>query len=599
VALPPLLFAAHGDQARSWSDVVRRSHAIELRAAIDLAAGGVEGLDRALAAWPDAAVAVWAAGPLEASRIAERLVARAAPSVLHPAPASAPSGSGVQVSHGWLTLAGVSAIEPLFTSRVEAVRLRARGLPEGPAPGLAPVVYHALALVLRFGRDVRVEHAVLEDEQRITIVLDVDRVQWRLELSARHGPELSLAVRTVGGDYAWSADAVSESLERPGAEPRAVPSVPWAERCLKQLAQPMRGASLSDASAVRALMDEVEQVLERRLPPIPPRVELVRMPMSASLAPPPPEVSGTFRAPPLHEITARRKVGLERLGLLGDVPAAAPLAPRAPPVGALPFEAIGYRLELRAAVFITTDLAGEERVRASLPGHVVRRERTVALAPDAWAEDGEKGEVRVELFAARDAVTAQKLADLSSAEPLESAQTIGALLGYPACCVQAFAAQADRSDNSYNRYAIAARTSWGPWVRVLDDTSLKLLPHFACTYRCERSKEQADKLLAELAVEDPALHTSVLQYLGGPVLYFDHDHQIRFDGTVSDGGIVYRSISIPWPGPDAFATLAGAIARGNRLVLGDRDLEVFSGEAKLFSLERTDPGLGIVLPFGR
>lgn len=604
MSVPPLLFAAHGDRARSWADVIRRSHGLELRAAIDLAAGGRQGLVDALAAWPDAAVAVWAAGPIEATRLAERLIAHAKPSVLHPPPAHAPSEarSVVQIAHGWVTLSGISAIERLFQgASVLGVRLRTRGLPEGPAAGIEPALYHAATLVHRFGRDVRVERAVLEDEQQLSLSLAVDRVPWRVDVSARKGPELALVVQTQAGAYAWTADAVSETLERPGAEPRALPQVPWAERCLRQLASAARGASIADAHAARALVDAVEQTLERRLPPIPPRIEPA--PISASLRPPPPEVSGMFRAPAPHEITMRRRSGLERIGLIGDVPPAAPLAPRAPPSGELPYEALAYRLELRPAVFLTTDLESEERVRKLLPGTVERRERFVTIAAgDRWDDDREKGERRVELFAARDAATARRLADLQTGDPTESAQTIGGLLGYPACCVQAFAAQADRSDNSYNRYAIAARTSWGPgpWPHALDDTSLKLLPHFACTYRCERSRAQADALLTALAEEDGDLCRAVLEHLGGPVLYFDHDHQLRFDGSVSlSGAITYRTLSIPWSASDAFSTLAGAIARGDRLVFDEIELSVYLGETRLFALERTDPGLGVILPFGR
>lgn len=584
--------------------MIRRSHGLELRAAIDLAAGGLEGLAAALTAWPDAAVAVWAAGPIEATRLAERLLAHSRASVLHPPPAHAPEdGRNVRIAHGWTTLAGVSAIDRLFSgARVVGVRMRVRGLPEGPAIGLEPVLYHAATVVQRFGREVRVERAVLEDEQQLSLALDVDGVSWRVELGARKGPELQLAVQTDAGVYAWSADAVSETLERPGAEPRAQPQVPWAERCLRQLATPVRGTGLADAWAARALIDAVEQTLERRLPPISPRsIEPVRPPPSASLRPPPPEVSGMFRAPAPHELTMRRKSGLERVGLMGDVPAAAPLAPRAPPAGALPFEAIAYRLELRPAVFLTTDLESEARVKKSLPGVIERRERFVSVeAGDRWDDDRTKGEPRVELFAARDAATARRLAELQGADPTEAAQVIGGLLGYPACCVQAFAAQADRSDNSYNRYAIAARTAWGPgpWPPRLDDTSLKLLPHFACSYRCEGSRAQADALMAALEQEDAALASEVAAYLGGPVLYFDHDHQLRFDGAVSEGGVAYRSLAIPWSASDAFSTLAGAIARGDRMVFSDSELIVYGGDARLFALDRTDPGLGILLPFG-
>ena len=203
VPLPPLLFAAHGDRARSWADVVRRSRDLALFAAIDLSAGGVEGLQEALEAKPDAAVAVWAKGPLEAARLAERLLEHAGPAILHPAPARAPLGNGVQVTHGWLTLSGISALERLFASpseRPESVRLRVRGLPEGPGTGLAPALYQALTVVHRFGRQ---SGSRARSSRRAAHRggLDVDAVPWRVEAAARKGPELHLAVRTATGDY--------------------------------------------------------------------------------------------------------------------------------------------------------------------------------------------------------------------------------------------------------------------------------------------------------------------------------------------------------------------------------------------------------------
>ena len=47
-----------------------------------------------------------------------------------------------------------------------------------------------------------------------------------------------------------------------------------------------------------------------------------------------------------------------------------------------------------------------------------------------------------------------------------------------------------------------------------------------------------------------------------------------------------------------FARLAGVIARGDRIALGAGALTVFAGDTRLLTMERTDPGLGIVLPFG-
>lgn len=579
--MPPLLFAAHGDRARSWADAIRRARGVELLAAIDLAAGGIEGLEAALRARPDAAAVVWSRGPLEASALAERLVEHAGPALLHPAPARPPLGTGVQVTHGWLSLSGVGAIERLFAERrAEMVRLRARGVPEAAGAGLGPALYQAATLAHRFGRRVTVERAVLEDEQHLTLALDVDSVPWRVDVAATKGPELHLVVRTAAGDFTWRADAISESLERTGAEPRALPAASWAERCVRQIASPVLGADLADARAVRGLLDAVELALERRLPP---------SPLPALAIP-------SERAPS----TAAPETGaLARLGLCGELPDAEALAPTPPPApSALPIDAIAYRHALRPAVTLTVDPQDEERVRALLPGAIERRTASTR------SDDPHTGAPKIELFVARDTATAKRLAELASTEAAASqaaevASSLGAILGYPACCVQAFVAQIDHPNETYARYAIAARTAYGPgpWPALLDDTSLSILPHRPCTYRCERSREQTRSLLEVLAVEDRALHGALVGYLGGPVLYFDHAHQLRFDGAVSEGGIVYDQASIPWRGSEPFSHLAGAIAAGDRLVLSEGALTVLAEDEPLFTLERTDPGLGLILPF--
>lgn len=571
MAFPPLLFAADLERAQSWTAVIRRSRNIRLLASIDLPASGVDGLEEAVEARPDCSVAVWAAGPREAASIAERLTEHSGPCLLHPPPARVPLGSGVQLAHGWLTLSGLGALDRLFASRaVETVRLSVRGLPEGRAPGLIPALYHACTLVQRLGREVSIVKAVLEREDDLALTLIVDEIPWRVDVGAR-GQELRLVVRTAEGDYTWTADGVSESLQRPRAEPRAIPVTPWAERCLRQLETPTKGADLADGRAARTLIDQVEVALERRLPPD-------------------------------RFVVTSTEEGLAPLGLAGDLPAAVPLVP-APPISMdLPLEALAYTLELKPAVFLTVAPQDEARVRATLEGHIERRERRVQIGPsDAWVDDPTVGEPRVELYAARDRHAVERLMSFQTSDPTDALTQIGALLGYPACCVQAFAALGDRSNNSYNRVAAAVRTSVGPgpWPAILDDTSVKLLPHFVCTYRCERSFQQARRLLDALGDERPAVREELVSHLGGPVLYFDHTHQLRFRGEVRDGiSVRYHSVSMPLPSSEPFARLGGAIAQGDRLVLTDGKLTVYAGEQRLFGLERTDPHLGVLMPFG-
>lgn len=569
MGIPPLILAADLQLAESWAAVIRRSRTIQLLASIDLPASGVEGIEECIEARPDASVAVWAVGPRESSRIAERLVEHPGPSVLHPPPTRPPPGKGVQLAHGWLSLSGIGALDQLFASRsVESVHLSVRGLPEGPAPGLEPALYHAATLVQRLGREVTVSGAVLETDANLTLTLVVDEVPWKVDIGTR-GCELRLVVQTGEGEYAWAADGVSETLERPHAEPRANPAVPWAERCLRQIETPVKGADLADGRDARALVDRVEAALERPLPP-------VRF-----------EVRPTLRT-------------LGPLGLVGELPDAAPLAPVPPPSFDLPLEAIAYALDVKPAVFLTVPPQDEARVRASLTGHVERRERRVEVrAGGERIDDRSVEEPRVELFAARDAGTLTRLVELHAGDPPSALTEIGAMLGYPACCVRTFAQLGDRSHDSYNRVASAFRTSaTGPWPAVLDDTAVKLLPHFPCTYRCERSLQQARRFLDALEDEHPFIRGTIDAYLGGPVLYFDHDHQLRFRGDMRDAMAVrYTSVSMPWSTSEPFARLGGAIAQGDRLVLTDGALTVFRDDERIFSLRRTDPHLGVLMPF--
>lgn len=571
-----MILAAHGDGAERWASAARRSPRLAIAARVDLAAQGVEGLSPALASAPDAAVAAWCKGPREASEVATLLSERAAPSLIHPLPHATGVGGDhrghVQLALGWLTLAGLPAITRLLAEApVQAVRLRARGAPEGATDALDVVLRHALALVGRLGAEISVESARLPHEDELQLELRVDKRPWTLSLGAR-GHGLELVAQTARGAFTFRADAQSEVLARPGSEPRAAPLASWEERSLKQLLEPVSSTSLEQARAALALVDQVEQALERRLPPPPSRVR-----------------------------AAAQGEWLARIGLRGALPDAAPASVIAPPALPMPAEAMLYAASLVPAVFLTVEPERAALLAAQLPGLVERVERRVLVEPgDRWVDDRERGEPRVEIYAARTREHLDRLMALQRGDPSASLAEIGALLGYPACCVQVFAAQVTRADNTLNRYATAARTSVGaPWPGWLDDTSLKLLPHFACTYRCESSLARAASLTAELARSQPELLVRLKSFLCGPVLYFDHERSIRFDGEPAEGGARFASVSVPGGAEPELARLAGAIALGDHLVLGEDTLSVRRESRTLFTLARTDPGLGLLLPFGR
>jgi len=104
--------------------------------------------------------------------------------------------------------------------------------------------------------------------------------------------------------------------------------------------------------------------------------------------------------------------------------------------------------------------------------------------------------------------------------------------------------------------------------------------------------------LAEMGRAHPAAAATLREALARPVLYFDHEHQLVLDGEVVEGWVRYRAVALPPSASPQLAPLAAAIGAGDRLTLDDRQLLVERGGHTQLRLERTDPALGLIAPFG-
>ena len=226
-------------------------------------------------------------------------------------------------------------------------------------------------------------------------------------------------------------------------------------------------------------------------------------------------------------------------------------------------------------------------------------------AQDRWTDRRDEGEVHVELYIAADPALAQRAAHFQAeVDPTRALVELGTLVGYPPCCVEAFARQDDRANNSRNRYCSHARTlasdgsTRAPWPWELNNLHSVIVPFYPCSYRCDRALAWARTALAESARVHPTYAGELRAVLARPVLYFDHEHQVVFDGEVVDGTVTYRAVALA-PSPSSqLAVLAAAFGRGERLSLDDRYLLVERGTQMVLRLERTDPGLGFIAPFG-
>jgi hypothetical protein len=125
------------------------------------------------------------------------------------------------------------------------------------------------------------------------------------------------------------------------------------------------------------------------------------------------------------------------------------------------------------------------------------------------------------------------------AAPIEA---MGALMGYPACCVRAFAAQESRRDNAENERLTFRR---GPGEGLPPELHrlgrFALVGHHPCTPSCAPSSRLAEAILACVAALDAATAELLRARLATPVLLVDLSRRAEVEGRwVGDELVVDR-----------------------------------------------------------
>lgn len=138
------------------------------------------------------------------------------------------------------------------------------------------------------------------------------------------------------------------------------------------------------------------------------------------------------------------------------------------------------------------------------------------------------GLARVALMVSREAAKAERAAALQQDDPSRHAAELGALMGYPACCVQAFLRQDARNDNAANRHLAARRTSAARWPWELNDFVDKPFPFHPCRYDCDAALGFARAVYATL---DEDARATLARRLARPLLYLTHGQSLHFDGV--------------------------------------------------------------------
>jgi len=299
-----------------------------------------------------------------------------------------------------------------------------------------------------------------------------------------------------------------------------------------------------------------------------------------------------------------------------DLPADPPALPPDPLRVEVPrLEVLAYEHGLKPALYLTLPRAEADAIAARFAGHHAARvdylftyDAVTDVRGRAPAAPGEG--THVDLFLSRDAGLVERARAIyeDPRGPSQHLAEMGAMLGYPPCCVEAFAALPDRSNNTAIRYAALARTrQLGlPFAPVLNNLFAYVLPSFPCSYGCPRAVAQAEAVLDLFAREQPETVATIRRALARPVLFVDHARLVVLEGARRDGDVVRYGRAVGGVSPtddravrDGFERAMGAVlSRGDGLRVTDTALEVLRGGERAAWLPRRAPGLGLLAPFG-
>lgn len=333
---------------------------------------------------------------------------------------------------------------------------------------------------------------------------------------------------------------------------------------------------------------------------------------ASSISPP-----STSQASVWREASSRARGAHDALaaaGLVSDVALDDAAVERDPIPRELPrLEALAFEAGIKPALYLTVPRDELPALLARYAGcaiaridYVCEHDGVLDVRRRANVADGEG--THADLFIARDPRVAARAKEIYATPrgPTEHVAEMGSLLGYPPCCVAAFAALADRSNNTAVRYEAIARTaSLGvAFAPELNNLFAHVLPFYPCTYGCPRAVSHARAVLDALGNTAAPLR----ERLARPVFYVDHARQVSLGGARVEGdvlryarvygGMVPRDESTEDVTSRFEAAMAGALTLGDGLRVDAHRVTVLRGDRAVVTLTRASPGLGVLAPFG-
>lgn len=189
----------------------------------------------------------------------------------------------------------------------------------------------------------------------------------------------------------------------------------------------------------------------------------------------------------------------------------------------------------------------------------------------------------VKIFFSKDRRTADDLSLLYPKVFKENSHHLsyGLLLGYPACCIRSYLSKGrgrwllGHLTFVFKRHIRDRKIRLPFQLNMVAD--LPLIWHWSCGAGCRETNRLADRILKLYESYDRALAQGVLRSLKKPVLLFQNDSYVRFEGSLRRNVLAYERVQYINPylaeeglsqAPYRFTDVLGKlIARGDTLLL--------------------------------
>lgn len=187
-----------------------------------------------------------------------------------------------------------------------------------------------------------------------------------------------------------------------------------------------------------------------------------------------------------------------------------------------------------------------------------------------------------------------------SSDKAAAIRSIGAALGYPSCCVEAYIAGREFPDQSlvFLRPLFATKGTLEPLLNLAGND--ELISHVPCSYGCGASLELARRTAHELERREPSVWHARWARMCAPVLVLGPRGLVRLEPRPDDaatwGGVRYARADSSMLSDDA---LRAALESGDELVLRPSSVEIRRGGQATYRERRAGPlDLPVLLRFG-